>query len=113
MESGCDWSGKSTAYHYTRCGIIIYRFIQYAQRLSGDKHIDDVILPFDKNSKEQAEHYKKIAGSVGIKHENHQLSWGEQWLDTPFATTDSAHVSLSQFTTAWSIKVIFRIIKLN
>lgn len=62
--------------------------LQYAQRLSEDQHRNDMIIPFDQNRQEQASEYKKIAGSVGVKHKQHQISWGEQWVDTPLATTD-------------------------
>ena len=62
--------------------------VQYAQRLSDDKHLNDMILPFDPVTKEQASNYNKIAGSIGAKYKQHQLSWGEQWVDTPLATTD-------------------------
>lgn len=62
--------------------------VQYAQRLSNDKHLNDMILPFDPVTKEQASNYNKIAGSIGAKYKQHQLSWGEQWVDTPLATTD-------------------------
>lgn len=62
--------------------------VQYAQRLSEDKHLNDVILPFDPLTQEQASSYHKVAGSIGIKHKQHKISWGEQWVDTPLATTD-------------------------
>ncbi|WP_445115346.1 OprD family outer membrane porin [Acinetobacter sp. WZC-1] len=62
--------------------------VQYAQRLSQDKHLNDMILPFDTENQKQAENYNKVAGSIGLKYQQHQLSWGEQWLDTPLATTD-------------------------
>lgn len=62
--------------------------LQYAQRLSEDKHSNDMIMPFDTHLQEQASEYKKIAGSIGLKHKQHQISWGEQWVDTPLATTD-------------------------
>ena len=50
--------------------------VQYAQRLSNDKHLNDMILPFDPVTKEQASNYNKIAGSIGAKYKQHQLSWG-------------------------------------
>ena len=62
--------------------------VQYAQRLSDDKNLNDMILPFDPVTKEQALNYNKIAGSIGAKYKQHHLSWGEQWVDTPLATTD-------------------------
>lgn len=62
--------------------------LQYAKRLSADKNINDMILPFDAVKNEQADAYHKVAGSVGLQHQNHKLSWGEQWVDTPLATTD-------------------------
>src|SRR5690606_334464 len=30
----------------------------------------------------------KVAGSIGLQHQQHKLSWGEQWVDTPLATVD-------------------------
>ncbi|MFW1801371.1 OprD family outer membrane porin [Acinetobacter nematophilus] len=62
--------------------------IQYAQRLSDDKHLNDMILPFDPVNKEQASSYNKVAGSIGAQYKQHHMSWGEQWVDTPLATTD-------------------------
>lgn len=62
--------------------------VQYAKRLSDDKHLNDVILPFDPINREQASSYSKVAGSIGVKHKQHKISWGEQWVDTPLATTD-------------------------
>lgn len=62
--------------------------LQYAQRLSEDRHLNDMIIPFDVNNKEQASDYNKITGSIGLKHKQHKISWGEQWVDTPLATTD-------------------------
>lgn len=62
--------------------------LQYAKRLSEDKHLNDMILPFDPVTREQASSYHKVAGSIGLKHQQHKISWGEQWVDTPLATTD-------------------------
>lgn len=62
--------------------------VQYAKRLSGDKHLNDMILPFDPVTKEQASSYSKVAGSIGAQYKQHKISWGEQWIDTPLATTD-------------------------
>lgn len=62
--------------------------LQYAQRLSSDKHRNDMILPFDAIQREQASNYHKVAGSIGLQHKQHKISWGEQWVDTPLATTD-------------------------
>lgn len=62
--------------------------MQYATRLNDDKNVNDMIIPFDPVNKTQAKEYNKVAGSIGFKHENHHLSWGEQWVNTPLATTD-------------------------
>lgn len=62
--------------------------LQYAKRLSSDKHLNDMILPFDPVEREQASDYYKVAGSIGLQHQQHKLSWGEQWVDTPLATVD-------------------------
>ena len=62
--------------------------VQYAQRLSDDKYLNDMILPFDPVNKEQASSYNKVAGSIGTQYKQHHISWGEQWVDTPLATTD-------------------------
>ena len=62
--------------------------VQYARRLSEDKHLNDMILPFDVNTQKQASSYNKVAGSMGVQHKNHKVTWGEQWVDTPLATTD-------------------------
>lgn len=62
--------------------------VQYAKRLSNDKHLNDMILPFDPVTKEQASSYSKVAGSIGAQYKQHKISWGEQWVDNPLATTD-------------------------
>lgn len=61
---------------------------QYAHRLSDDKHRNDMILPFDPIERQQADNYHKIAASIGLQHQQHKITWGEQWVDTPLATTD-------------------------
>lgn len=62
--------------------------LQYAKRLSEDKHLNDMILPFDPVTQKQASSYNKVAGTIGLQHGQHKLSWGEQWVNTPLATTD-------------------------
>lgn len=64
--------------------------LQYAHRLSNDKKVNDMIIPFDSTTKEQQEAYKKIAGSIGLQHGHHSISWGEQWLNTPLAVIDQS-----------------------
>lgn len=68
---------------------------QYAHRLSHSKATDDTILPFDRQQRKQAEHYRKLGASIGLKYrpdpaQIHELSWGEQWLNTPLATGDTS-----------------------
>ena len=62
--------------------------LQYAKRLSEDKHLNDMILPFDPVTQKQASSHNKVAGTIGLQHGQHKLSWGEQWVNTPLATTD-------------------------
>lgn len=71
--------------------------LQYAVRLSADKHRGDMILPFDPVTQKQASEYHKAAGSIGVKHKQHQLSWGEQWVNTPLATVDYSRQLLTTY----------------
>ena len=38
--------------------------VQYAVRLSNDKHVDDTVLPFDPIKKEQSDDYLKYSGTL-------------------------------------------------
>ena len=68
---------------------------QYAHRLSQSKSTDDTIIPFDPQQRKQATDYHKLGAAIGLKYhpdhnQIHELSWGEQWLNTPLATGDAS-----------------------
>lgn len=78
---------------------------QYAHRLSESKSTDDAMLPFDRIQRKQALHYNKLGASIGLKYrpessQSHELSWGEQWLNTPLATGDTSR-QLATFYQGW------------
>lgn len=70
---------------------------QYATRLSSDKHVSDSILPFDAQSKSQADDFKKYGGTLKFKYQDNVLRAGELWLDTPLTSVDGSRQLLSSY----------------
>lgn len=64
--------------------------VQYAVRLSNDKHVSDSVLPFDAESQEQASDYVKYGGAVKLKYKDNVLKVGEIWADSPVANIDAS-----------------------
>lgn len=62
--------------------------VQYAVRLSGDKHVDDVSLPFKNGS--QASDQLKYGGTLKVAYDKTMLRVGELWLDTPITAVDKS-----------------------
>lgn len=70
---------------------------QYAVRLSSDKHVSDSILPFDTQSKSQANDFQKYGGTLKFKYQDNVLRAGELWLDTPLTSVDGSRQLLSSY----------------
>jgi hypothetical protein len=64
--------------------------VQYAVRLSDDKHAADSVLPFDAQSQKQASDYAKFGGAVKLKYKENVLKAGEIWSDSPVANIDAS-----------------------
>ncbi|RKG30619.1 OprD family outer membrane porin [Acinetobacter tianfuensis] len=64
--------------------------VQYAVRLSNDKHVADSVLPFDSATQEQASDYAKFGGAVKLKYKDNVLKVGEIWADSPVANIDAS-----------------------
>ena len=64
--------------------------LQYAVRLSSDKHVSDNILPFDGINQNQASDFAKYGGTLKFKYNDHVLKVGEIWMDSPMASVDAS-----------------------
>lgn len=71
--------------------------VQYAVRLSNDKHVDDTVLPFDPIKKEQADDYLKYGGTLKLKYDQAELRVGELWLNLPMTTVDTSRQLLTTY----------------
>ncbi len=71
--------------------------LQYALRLSGDRHVDDTILPFDTVSKTQDRNFLKYGGTLKLKYDKTEFKIGELWLDLPITSTDASRQLLSSY----------------
>ncbi|WP_164311579.1 OprD family outer membrane porin, partial [Streptococcus pneumoniae] len=57
--------------------------VQYAVRLSSDKHVADTVLPFNKETQSQASDFLKYGATLKLGYDKTLLSVGELWLDLP------------------------------
>ncbi|PRO26291.1 benzoate transporter, partial [Acinetobacter baumannii] len=57
--------------------------VQYAVRLSSDKHVADTVLPFNKETQSQASDFLKYGATLKLGYDKTLLSIGELWLDLP------------------------------
>ncbi|KKW82304.1 benzoate transporter [Acinetobacter sp. AG1] len=71
--------------------------VQYAVRLSSDKHVADTILPFDKVTQSQASDYLKHSATLKLGYDRTLLSVGELWLDLPVTAVDSSRQLLTSY----------------
>lgn len=62
--------------------------LQYAVRLSGDRHVADYILPFDPVTQTQASDALKHGATLKVGYDKSLLRVGELWLDTPITSGD-------------------------
>ena len=71
--------------------------VQYAVRLSSDKHVSDSILPFDKANKSQASDFLKYGATLKLGYGNSLLRTGELWLDLPVTSVDTSRQLLTSY----------------
>lgn len=51
--------------------------IQYAYRLSNDQHTNDMVIPFDPNTKKQAQDQVKYGLGAGVEYQNFRMNIGK------------------------------------
>ncbi|PWB15964.1 outer membrane porin, OprD family [Acinetobacter sp. AM] len=71
--------------------------VQYAVRLSSDKHVSDSILPFDKVEQSQASDFLKYGATLKLGYGNSLLRTGELWLDLPVTSVDTSRQLLTSY----------------
>ena len=71
--------------------------VQYAVRLSNDKHVADTILPFDKQTQDQAHDQLKYGGTLKLKYKDNVVRVGELWLDLPVTAVDTSRQLLTSY----------------
>lgn len=71
--------------------------VQYAVRLSSDKHVADTVLPFDKENQSQASDYLKHGATLKLGYDKFLLSIGELWLDLPVTAVDTSRQLLTSY----------------
>ncbi len=69
--------------------------VQYAVRLSSDKHVADTVLPFDRETQSQAPDYLKHGATLKLSYDKTLLSVGELWLDLPVTAVDASRQLLN------------------
>lgn len=71
--------------------------VQYAYRLSDDRHIDDTVLPFDQYTKTQDRNFLKYGATFKARYDQTELKVGELWLDLPITSVDASRQLLSSY----------------
>lgn len=71
--------------------------LQYALRLSGDRHIDDTVLPFNQNTQTQDRNFFKYGGTFKAKYDQTELKVGELFLDLPITSVDASRQLISSY----------------
>lgn len=71
--------------------------VQYAVRLSSDKHVPDSILPFNKASQSQASDFLKYGETLKLGYAHSLLRVGELWLDLPVTSVDTSRQLLTSY----------------
>lgn len=71
--------------------------VQYAVRLSADKHVSDTVLPFDRQTQSQASDYLKYGVTLKLAYDKTLLSVGELWLDLPVTTSDASRQLITSY----------------
>ncbi|WDZ51100.1 OprD family outer membrane porin [Acinetobacter vivianii] len=71
--------------------------VQFAVRLSADKHVSDTVLPFDRQTQSQASDYLKYGATLKLAYDKTLLSVGELWLDLPVTTSDASRQLITSY----------------
>ena len=71
--------------------------VQYAVRLSSDKHVADTVLPFNKETQSQASDFLKYGATLKLGYDKTLLSVGELWLDLPVTAVDTSRQLLASY----------------
>ncbi|GAA5012448.1 OprD family outer membrane porin [Acinetobacter puyangensis] len=71
--------------------------VQYAVRLSSDKHVADTVLPFDSQTQSQASDFLKYGATLKLGYDKTLLSIGELWLDLPVTAVDASRQLLTSY----------------
>ena len=71
--------------------------VQYAVRLSADKHVSDTVLPFDRQTQSQASDYLRYGATLKLAYDKTLLSVGELWLDLPVTTSDASRQLITSY----------------
>lgn len=71
--------------------------VQYAVRLSSDKHVADTVLPFDRETQSQAPDYLKHGATLKLGYDKTLISMGELWLDLPVTAVDASRQLLTSY----------------
>lgn len=71
--------------------------VQYAARLSNDKHVADTVLPFDVQTQSQADDFLKYGGTLKLKYNDNIVRVGELWLDLPVTSVDASRQLLASY----------------
>lgn len=71
--------------------------LQYAVRLSSDKHVSDFVLPFDKESRSQAPDQLKYGATLKLGYLKNQLNIGELWPSLPVTHVDTSRQLLTSY----------------
>lgn len=71
--------------------------VQYAVRLSADRHVSDMVLPFDSKTQSQAADYSKYGATLKLGYDKTLLSIGELWLDLPVTTSDASRQLITSY----------------
>lgn len=71
--------------------------VQYAVRLSNDRHVADTVLPFDTQTHSQAADYLKHGATLKLGYDKTLLKVGELWLDLPVTSIDYSRQLLTSY----------------
>ncbi|WP_111896290.1 OprD family outer membrane porin, partial [Acinetobacter sp. MB5] len=71
--------------------------VQYAVRLSNDKHVLDTALPFDQKTHSQAADFLKHGVTLKLGYDKTLVKVGELWLDLPNTSADLSHQLLASY----------------
>jgi len=71
--------------------------VQYAIRLSNDKHVADSVLPFDVEKQQQAHDFLKYGATLKLNYDQTTLRVGELWLDLPVTSVDASRQLMTSY----------------